>query len=134
MSSNDADDSGDLWQNEQRVFEDAHSFVARRAVIEQAKGMLMLVHGFDADEAFDALRSHSQEHNVKLQLLAEQIVKDLVELARTTGSTPTPGVNTLMLGARERVANAAARQLDGESKTGIPLKDIGADISVRRGP
>ena len=131
MSANDADDSGDLWQSEQRVFEDAHSFVARRAVIDQAKGMLMMVHGIDADEAFDALRSHSQEHNVKLRLLAEQIVKDLVELARTKGPTPTPGVDTLILGARERIANAAARQLDGESKTGIPMKDIGADVTVR---
>lgn len=45
-----------------------------RAVIEQAKGMLMLVYGLDEDAAFDLLRWRSQSANVKLRLLAEQIV------------------------------------------------------------
>ena len=54
MSANDTDDSVDLWRNEQRVFEYAHSFVAWHAVIERVKGMVMFVHGIDADEAFDA--------------------------------------------------------------------------------
>ena len=52
----------------------------RRAVIEQAKGMLMFVFHIDADEAFDVLRSHSQERNIKLCLVAEQIQKDLLEV------------------------------------------------------
>jgi hypothetical protein len=46
-----------------------------RAVIEQAKGMLMLVYGLDEDAAFDLLRWRSQSTNVKLRLLAEQIVR-----------------------------------------------------------
>jgi ANTAR domain/PAS fold len=47
-----------------------------RAVIEQAKGMLMLVYGLDPAAAFDLLKWRSQESNVKLRRLAEQIVED----------------------------------------------------------
>jgi len=47
-----------------------------RAVIEQAKGMLMLVYGLDDVAAFDLLRWRSQSTNVKLRLLAEQIVRN----------------------------------------------------------
>jgi ANTAR domain/PAS fold len=47
-----------------------------RAVIEQAKGMLMLVYGLDAAAAFDLLKWRSQESNVKLRRLAQQIVED----------------------------------------------------------
>ncbi|OBF17337.1 PAS and ANTAR domain-containing protein [Mycobacterium kubicae] len=52
-----------------------------RAGIEQAKGMLMLVYGIDGDSAFNLLKWLSQESNVKLRPLAEQIVDDF----RTVG-------------------------------------------------
>jgi hypothetical protein len=45
-----------------------------RAVIEQAKGMLMLVYGLDEDAAFELLRWRSQSGNVKLRRLAEIVV------------------------------------------------------------
>jgi ANTAR domain/PAS fold len=47
-----------------------------RAVIEQAKGMLMLIYGLDEDAAFDLLRWRSQTSNVKLRRLAEKIVEN----------------------------------------------------------
>ena len=47
-----------------------------RAVIEQAKGMLMMLYGLDPAAAFDLLKWRSQESNVKLRLLAQQIVED----------------------------------------------------------
>lgn len=47
-----------------------------RASIEQAKGMLMLIYAIDATAAFDLLRWLSQEANVKLRPLAEQIAND----------------------------------------------------------
>jgi hypothetical protein len=56
--------------------------VENRAVIEQAKGMLMFVYGMDADAAFELLRLRSQHGNVKLRLLAEQIVSDLTTASR----------------------------------------------------
>ena len=47
-----------------------------RAVIDQAKGMLILLYGVDDQTAFDTLRRHSQNTNVKLRALAEQLVSD----------------------------------------------------------
>lgn len=47
-----------------------------RAIIEQAKGMLMLIYGLDDDAAFDLLKWRSQSSNVKLRRLAEKIVED----------------------------------------------------------
>jgi PAS domain S-box-containing protein len=46
-----------------------------RALIEQAKGMLMLVYGLDEDAAFDLLRWRSQSSNVKLRRLAEIVIE-----------------------------------------------------------
>jgi fructose-specific component phosphotransferase system IIB-like protein len=51
-----------------------------RGAIEQAKGMLMLVYRISADSAFELLKWRSQETNVKLRILAEQIVKDFLDL------------------------------------------------------
>ena len=51
-----------------------------RAGIEQAKGMLMLIYRINADSAFELIKWRSQEANVKLRLLAEQIAKDFLDL------------------------------------------------------
>jgi transcriptional regulator with GAF, ATPase, and Fis domain len=49
--------------------------MASRAVIEQAKGMLMARSpDLTAEQAFDLLRSASQRENVKLRLIAQRIV------------------------------------------------------------
>ncbi|TAM68071.1 MAG: ANTAR domain-containing protein [Mycobacterium sp.] len=47
-----------------------------RAGIEQTKGMLMLIYGLSDSAAFELLRWLSQESNVKLRPLAEQIAQD----------------------------------------------------------
>jgi AmiR/NasT family two-component response regulator len=46
----------------------------RRAVIEQAKGILMARHGVDADKAFELLRDHSQHNGNKLADVAAAII------------------------------------------------------------
>lgn len=46
-----------------------------RAVIEQAKGMLMMAAGCDADTAFELLRKGSADGNVKLRHLAARLVE-----------------------------------------------------------
>lgn len=48
-----------------------------RAPIEQAKGMLMAVHGIDADRAFDMLSKESQDKNVRLNVVANDFVQRL---------------------------------------------------------
>lgn len=58
------------------ITEKVAEITQHRAVIEQAKGMLMLVYGLDAVAAFDLLKWRSQETNVKLRRLAQQIVDD----------------------------------------------------------
>jgi response regulator NasT len=47
---------------------------ARRAKIEQAKGILMATHGVDEEQAFQMLRAQSQQTGSKLVDLAEAIV------------------------------------------------------------
>lgn len=46
-----------------------------RAPIEQAKGMLMALHGIDADQAFAMLRRESQTRNIRLYTVATDVVK-----------------------------------------------------------
>lgn len=48
--------------------------MASRAVIEQAKGVLMAQHGIDETVAFEMLRRQSQQANVKLRTLAARVV------------------------------------------------------------
>jgi PAS domain S-box-containing protein len=51
-----------------------------RAVIEQAKGALMLVYGISADRAFDILTWRSQDTNTRLRTIAESFVAGLADL------------------------------------------------------
>jgi AmiR/NasT family two-component response regulator len=45
-----------------------------RAVIDQAKGVLMAVHGVDADGAFAMLAETSQRSNTKVRVVAEELL------------------------------------------------------------
>lgn len=74
-----------------------------RAVIEQAKGMLMVVYGINADAAFELLRWRSQEANVKLRLLAEKISADFVDLAQQEQAPPRSAFDNLLLTADQRI-------------------------------
>jgi len=47
----------------------------RRALIEQAKGILMARHAVTGDKAFDMLRSHSQQNGRKVIDVAEAVVE-----------------------------------------------------------
>jgi response regulator NasT len=53
----------------------------RRAVIEQAKGILMARHTIDAAKAFEMLREHSQHNGQKLADVAAAIVDSHILLA-----------------------------------------------------
>jgi GAF domain-containing protein len=52
--------------------------MASRAVIEQAKGVIMALRGVPEHEAFEVLRTTSQARNVKVRELAHQIVTGVV--------------------------------------------------------
>ena len=53
---------------------DLRASARMRAVIEQAKGVLVERHGITLDEAFERLRSMSQEHNVRVVEVAATVV------------------------------------------------------------
>src|SRR6478736_6365387 len=67
----------------------------RRAVIEQAKGILMARHAIDQERAFEMLRTHSQHNGRKLVNVAEAIVESHLLLPPSA----TPSVD----GAASRV-------------------------------
>jgi hypothetical protein len=56
------------------------AFQTRRAAIEQAKGVLMVVYRVSADQAFRVLQWRSQQTNTKLRALAKQLVNEVINL------------------------------------------------------
>jgi AmiR/NasT family two-component response regulator len=52
-----------------------------RAVIEQAKGVLMATRGLGPDAGFELLREESQRRNIKLRLVAEEVVRATLDAA-----------------------------------------------------
>jgi hypothetical protein len=80
----------------------------RRAVIEQTKGMLMLVYGIGEAAAFDLLKWLSQENNIKLRLLAQQIAQDFTVEGQVAINSRSP-FDRLLLTAHHRAAGCADR-------------------------
>lgn len=74
------------------IADEAHEAVERsaqtRAVLEQAKGILIVVYGVDADAAFELLRWHSQHRNTKVRLLAAGLVQQFAAASAVAGVSP----------------------------------------------
>jgi AmiR/NasT family two-component response regulator len=68
--------------------------MATMPVIEQAKGIVMAQQECGPEEAFDLLRRASQRSNVKVHVLAEQIVKVV------TSGKGARNVTSITLGSR----------------------------------
>jgi AmiR/NasT family two-component response regulator len=61
-----------------------------RVVIEQAKGVLSERHGVDMNAAFDALRGHARQRNLKLTDFALAIVRgEVLPDSVVPGEAPT---------------------------------------------
>jgi AmiR/NasT family two-component response regulator len=60
----------------------------RRALIEQAKGILMARHSVDADRAFGMLRDHSQHNGRKVVDVAQAIVDSHLLLTEPAAAEP----------------------------------------------
>jgi response regulator NasT len=74
-------------------FRDLQGAFGRRAIIEQAKGILMARNAVDADAAFALLRSHSQQTGQKLIEVAEAITRThrlLPPAPQASGSREAP--------------------------------------------
>ena len=64
-----------ILERSQRLAEQLREATASRAVIEQAKGVLMAQQSISADEAFARLRHLSQVQHIKLVAIAQRIVR-----------------------------------------------------------
>jgi AmiR/NasT family two-component response regulator len=62
-----------------RLVQELTKALESRAVIEQAKGMLMTRLAYDADEAFDLLDGVSRDSNEKMLVVAQRMVKSAVK-------------------------------------------------------
>ena len=91
-------------EDEDRLTEKLAEIAGKRAAIEQAKGMLMLIYGIDDDAAFNLLKWLSQDANVKLRRLAEQVVEDFRHAGPTL--TSQSEFDHLLLTASTRVGRA----------------------------
>jgi PAS domain S-box-containing protein len=74
-----------------------------RAVIEQVKGILMMVYKIGAEAAFDLLRWRSQEANIKLRAIAEQLLADFRALNYDDTLPPRSTFDQLLLTAHNRI-------------------------------
>ncbi|WP_324188719.1 PAS and ANTAR domain-containing protein [Nocardia flavorosea] len=75
---------------------------AARAVIEQAKGALMLVYGISSEQAFRVLIWRSQETNTKLRALAQRLVAELSAIEHATPALRTE-FDHILLTVHERI-------------------------------
>lgn len=60
-----------------------------RAPIEQAKGVLMAIHGVDADQAFDMLRRQSQKTNVPVRVIAADFLQKVTATSQEPPASST---------------------------------------------
>jgi len=63
-----------LYDSAYRLTQQLQEALTSRAVIDQAKGILMAQHGVGPDEAFNVLRTTSQRENRKLRDIAQELV------------------------------------------------------------
>lgn len=67
------------WQKSRHAVAQLERALISRADIDQAKGVIRALNGCTADEAFAKLVEKSQQQNIKLQTIAEQLLDSLSE-------------------------------------------------------
>jgi response regulator NasT len=96
-SPDDLESAIDIVLRRFAEFHNLEGAFGRRAVIEQAKGILMARHAIDQEKAFEMLRTHSQHNGRKIVNVAEAIVDS--HLLLLPAAQPPPSVD----GAAARV-------------------------------
>jgi PAS domain S-box-containing protein len=87
------DENADLQQN---LGNELDTIIPNRAVIEQAKGMLMALYAVNDDAAFAILRWRSQQLNIKLSEIAASLVADVSGMLQVDPSNRAPVDRYLM--------------------------------------
>ena len=73
------------YQDAAELADHMQAAMASRAVIEQAKGIIMAQNRCDAEKAFEILRRASQGRNVKVRDLAQDLVTSIATARPTSG-------------------------------------------------
>lgn len=110
-----------------------HQALESHAVIDQAKGVLMLVYGIDGDAAFELLRWSSQQRNVRLLALAERLV-GAVESAGGLAPTSRARLDELFF---QSLGEEAAPASGGAPTHGLTVSSRvvgGVPVVAARGP
>jgi len=81
---------------QQSISDQVQLIVSHREVIDQAKGMLMVIYRLSADAAFALLKWRSQETNVKLSTVAEKLITELPDLLNAHPAMRAPIDHHLM--------------------------------------
>jgi hypothetical protein len=99
-----------FMENRQNALDEAlPDLFEARAVIEQAKGILMAMYRVSPEQAFGVLKWRSQETNTKLRSLARQLIAEIA-------TQPTPSADTqaafdhLLLTVHQRIPGETAGQ------------------------
>ena len=92
-----------------------------RAVIDQAKVMLILVYGVDEDGAFEMLRRRSQSTNTKLRTLAAQLVADYRSLCNGEALPSRAVYDKALMSVHERIADESNSTGQHGSEWSVPL-------------
>jgi PAS domain S-box-containing protein len=96
----------ELRLRQRSITEGLEAVVESRTVIDQLKGMLMLIYGIDADKAFGLLKWRSQETNTKVRALAQQLTEDFLALTNGDQLPPRAKFDGVFLTAHLRLKAA----------------------------
>jgi ANTAR domain len=78
-----------------------------RAVIEQAKGILMAIYRVSPEQAFGVLRWRSQETNTKLRSLAKQLITE-ISTQPAASEDPQATFDHLLLTVHQRIPSESS--------------------------
>ena len=115
------------------------STLRARAVIEQAKGALMLIYGLDGEAAFALLSWQSQHANIKLRELAERLVAAVGGDGSATAAT-RQRLDEIVYGLPAELDPAAGPDaedllaVEQESLSGALLLRLRGEIDMSTGP
>ena len=90
-------------ENRQNALDEAlPDLFEARAIIEQAKGILMAIYRVSPEQAFGVLRWRSQETNTKLRSLAKQLISEISTLPPPSADTQA-AFDHLLLTVHQRI-------------------------------
>lgn len=120
-----------------REVEDLRAAASRRAVVEQAKGVLVARHGISLDDAFDRLRQTAQRDGVRLVEAAAAVVGVPVLAARPPADTQSGPVSALLdsaageSGEGDEAARLILDLLAGRRVQTVSLFRVSGDAALR---